>query len=371
MDFYKKYLKYKNKYEQLKEFLFQKGNGKGQKGTKETSEGREVAKAERVAAMEKVQKDKLAKLKKMKTEVSEDEQVLAEAVFKETKLMEYIKKGNVDILTLSRDYGEYEEDRNTMDGEHNYPLYVYINLSKSIDMDIISFLLPDEVLFKNKNIEGDTIMHLVVKKNDVKLLEYLWSKGGRNAKLVVNKAGLNLLKLAQRLLSGDKDKYQNITNFLKFVYNDENDESVDSMLLDREHRRKMIESSGFKTSSPKATSPKEETVVESPISKNKVSSQSLIESMINFDEDFSKNTTYFVFGKKDIEKYISLGIVFETLYIDTSINEPKSTSIVKIKKIDMNNAIDNKELLLSILTKFDGVIGLVAKQSREFYDTQN
>ena len=75
--------------------------------------------------------------------------------------------------------------------------------------------------------------------------------------------------------------------------------------------------------------------------------------------------------KKDIEKYISLGIVFETLYIDTSINEPKSTSIVKIKKIDMNNAIDNKELLLSILTKFDGVIGLVAKQSREFYDTQN
>ena len=111
--------------------------------------------------------------------------------------------------------------------------------------------------------------------------------------------------------------------------------------------------------------------IELATSKNKLSSQSLIESMINFDEDFSKNTTYFVFGKKDIEKYISFGVVFETLYIHTSLNIPQSTSVVKFKKIDMNNAIDNKELLLSILTKFDGVIGLVAKQSREFYDTQN
>ena len=65
MDFYEKYLKYKNKYTQLKELV---GNGKGQIGKKETAEGRELAKAERVAAMEKVQKDKLAKLKKMKTE---------------------------------------------------------------------------------------------------------------------------------------------------------------------------------------------------------------------------------------------------------------------------------------------------------------
>jgi len=367
MDFYEKYLKYKNKYAQLKELV---GNGKGQMGKKETIEGKEVAKAERAAAMEKVQKDKLAKLKKMKTEVSEHEQILEEVVSKETKLMEYIKKGNVDILTLSRDYGEYEEDRNTMDSEHNYPLYVYINLSKSIDMDIISFLLPDEELFKNKNKEGDTIMHLVVNKNDVNLLEYLWSKGGRNAKLVVNKAGLNLVKLAERLLSADKDKYVNITNFLRFVYNDSNDETVDSMLSDREHRRKMIELSGFKVSSPKATSPKAESPIQSSTPKNKVSSQSIIESMINFDEDFSKNTTYFVFGKKDIEKYISLGIVFETLYIDTSTNAPKSTSIIEIKKIDMNNGIANKELLLTILTKFDGIIGLVAKQSREFYDTQ-
>ena len=301
MDFYEKYLKYKNKYAELKELISQKGQGKGQIVKKETTEGRELAKAERAAAMEKIQKDKLAKLKKMKSEVSDNEQILEEVVIKDTKLMEYIKKGNIDIITLSRDYGEYEEDRNTIDSDYNYPLYVYINLSKSIDMDIISFLLPNEELFKNKNIEGDTIMHLVVKKNDVKLLEYLWSKGGRNAKLVINKAGLNLLKLAERLLSNDKIKYENITNFLKFVYNDANDETVDSMLSDREHRRKMIESSGFKVSSPKASSPKAsspkasspkvsspkasspklDNLVESSIPKNKVSSQSLIESMIN------------------------------------------------------------------------------------------
>ena len=125
MDFYEKYLKYKNKYAQLKELIG--GKGKGEIGKKETAEGRDVAKAERAAAMEKIQKDKLAKLKKMKSEISDDEQILEEVAFKETKLMEYIKKGNVDILTLSRDYGEYEEDRNTMDGDHNYPLYVYIN----------------------------------------------------------------------------------------------------------------------------------------------------------------------------------------------------------------------------------------------------
>jgi len=199
---------------------------------------------------------------------------------KETELMAYIKANIDDLDTLSK-------EKNNFDKDNNLPLFIYINNTDTIDMRVISFLLPDdESLLAKKNNNGDTIMHLVVKKNNLDLLEDLWSSGGRGAKLVTNKAGLNLLNLAKTLEKSDK-KYKKITNFLRYVYNKDNDKAVDSLLSDRQIKKALLKASSFvKTkSSVKSNSPTSFVKTEP-----KIKIINVDEKIANKSEDYSVKT---------------------------------------------------------------------------------
>ena len=357
MDYIQKYLKYKNKYLELKELIA------GAK--KESKPSEEERKAERARREAEAQKIKLAKLAKRGVVVEEASSPAKKT--KETELMIYIKAGKVDISTLSREFGRYEDQKNIFDEDYNLPLYVYINNTNNIDDSVISFLLPDdEKLLSKKNSDGDTILHLVVKKNNIDLLEELWTSGGRSGKLVTNKDGLTLLKLAERLEKVDI-KYKKIVSFLKYVYNEDNDESIDSLLEGRKTKEALLESSGFyvprEKSIKESTTPKAELV---SVDK-RISDKSSGELLAQFNEDYSKLPTYFVFGKKQLEEKLDSGIQFESVYVESSkiSNVSNSSNILSIKKIPMTSG-----LLTSISSDFDGIIALVAVQSRQMFDLQ-
>jgi len=353
MDYTQKYLKYKSKYLELKELIA---------GAKKPSEAER--KAERARREAEVQKVKLAKLAKRGVLVEEEGP--ASKKTRETELMAYIKAGRIDIDTLSREYNRYEHQKNSFDEDNNLPLFIYINNTADIDMSVVSFLLPDdESLLSRKNNEGDTIMHLVVKKNNLDLLEELWSAGGRSAKLVNNNAGLNLLKLAERLETS-REEYKRIANFLRFVYVSDNDEGIDSLLAGRQMREALLEASGFRGASKGISSSSSDSPKVKIVSiDERISNKSSDELLAKFNEEYTKFPTYFVFGKKQLNEKLDSGIQFESVYVEPSKigNVPDSTNIISIKKIEMK-----KGLLSTILSDFDGMISLVAIQSRVVFD---
>ena len=354
MDYKQKYLKYKNKYLQLKELI-----AGAKKDSKPSDSERKAERARRDA---EVKKNKLAKAAKRGEVV---EEVSSPKKTKETELMTYIKANRVDITTLTRDYNRYEYQKNSFDENNNLPLYIYINNTNNIDYSVIGFLLPDdEKLLSKKNLDGDTIMHLVVKKNNIDLLEELWTSGGRNAKLVTNKDGLTLLKLAERLEKSN-DKFKKVVDFLKFVYIEDNDEGIDSLLHRRKERETRLETSGFgairEKSATESIIPKTDLVIVD----KKISDKSSGELLAKFNEDYSKFPTYFVFGKKQLEERLDSGIQFESVYVEPSKinNVPNSPNILSIKKIPMTSG-----LLTTIANDFDGIIAIVAVQSRPMFD---
>jgi len=331
MDYSEKYLKYKTKYLQLKDLIAGSRKGFYAKKTEEVTKKK-----------------------------------------KETELMTYIKEGDVNISVLSREYIRYQDQKNIFDNDNNLPLYVYIENTetKDIDISIIDFLLPDDTTaLSKKNSDGDTIMHLVVKKNDCNLLEKLWTYGGRNVRDVTDKNGYNLLKLAERL-AGKNTGYDKVVRLLKGVY--ANDEDTDALYKGKEERRKRIEASGGigyttgrQEDSDSYLSEGSEGAKVEAVDK-KISKISSGELLAQYNDDYAKLKEFFVFGKDELEEKLEKGIQFESVYVepDEIANVPKSPNIFSIKKIPMTSG-----LLKEISNNYNGIISLVAVQSREYFDT--
>ena len=327
MDYTKKYLKYKSKYLELKEL---------------------IAGARKRSGQSKAEPARAARAEPSKA---------ARATPRDTELMTYIKAGNINIGTLSRVYGKNEDQKDILDENNNIPLYVYINNTDIINMDVVNFLLPDDrsLLAKKKN-DGDTIMHSVVKKNNLELLNKLWSSGGKNAKLVNNNAGLNLLKLAERLKTSDI-KYEAVVKYLTQVYDEDYDKKIRALESGAKAREALIKASGVGVSEKKPVRSLAPPPVKIVSIDKRISTKSSDELLAKFNDEFARFKEHFIFGKKDLIKLLDEGIQFEAVYVEPSkIDQvPDSPNIFSINKIEMKEGI-----LKDVLKDSEGIISLIA-----------
>jgi hypothetical protein len=313
-NYYEKYLKYKNKYLELK------GSGKKSKG---------------------------------KTEIE---------VVEDSELIKYFKANDINIRTLTSTFARnIEEQKNTVDSDGNTALHIYMKNGGS-DEGVIDFIFPSEAKIGQKNKDGDTFSHVAARhpKNE-DIVELLWMKGGDVAKDVRNKAGFRLLELADDLKKKDPDNFKKLHSMLLNLYYGDA-EDLKALFLARKEAAERIARSGFDVRRREEASGV--SVAVSDESERGAIGSVKIASSSDLEENYSRYSEYFTFGLEDIMENIGKGIMYETVYIsNASVKVPSNSNILSVKIGDFSSDTFNEFVKVGI-----NMLGLVAKSHRAAYD---
>jgi len=313
MDYLEKYLKYKEKYLTLKNIY-----GSGTKG---------------------------------KTNKAKPEPVTVTVSSEDNELMTFIKKykANIPIRELEALFRD-EKIRNQIEvsnKEGNLPIHVYLE-NDGIDMRVINFLLP-EVKIEHQNNNGDTILHIIVRKpNNEDFLETIWmlltEEQLSQIKEKKNKAGHTVQKMCNELAKSKKtdEEYTGMNNFLEEVYDTEQSEHLRELYYNRKIRENLF---GATKSDKK---PKEKLVPtfdagDESVLKSlsfKISKRDEKVLVADFEQDKGKLEDQLVYGIVDIQNEIDEGTTFKHVYLDKDYPLAEfidSDSILEVRRIPFTN----------------------------------
>jgi hypothetical protein len=368
-NFYIKYLKYKNKYLELKNLVA----GHGGPGGRE----KKCGKSKSIKA--------LAKL------------VESGPYIAGSPLMQYIIDEVIVIKGLNELIIGNEGIINIKDSNGDLPIQVYmrnnIGSACDIDYDIINILLPSLENYNSVNKDGDTIFHTSVKTKNVDLVEFLLmnlvshlAEGHltfENIRIIFdsnNKAGFNLLRFVQDKIEKGDDAYSHIYTYLQ-IFNDEliREDGEDSILhlydcyTDAKEKRAsrseavcVFKSKGSRKVTA-SRSPESETgaAAMSPFESLAIKGRCETITKMIMHLDKGTNTEYGYCGLNELLAenptyrikilYVHSGSVSA---LKEKITDEFLSFVDKIAVINFMDSSEQTEFLSEIITNFDGIIGV-------------
>ena len=126
------------------------------------------------------------------------------------------------------------------DKNGNLPIHNYLESTSDLNLDILERLLPDNMFTKDAN--GNTIFHILVKKNDADMLESFYynfcQTDIEQVKTIQNASGKNIQSLYRDIGKG-KVGYENMGIVINSIYTGDFETDY-SMYMDRVHQKSLF-----------------------------------------------------------------------------------------------------------------------------------
>jgi hypothetical protein len=368
-NFYIKYLKYKNKYLELKNLVA----GQSGLGGREKKCGK-------------------SKSTKALARVVESRPYIAGS-----SLMQYIIDEVIVIEGLNKLIKGNEEIINIKDSNDDLPIQVYMrnNIGPACDIDesIINSLLPYQTLYNSENKDGDTMFHTSVKTKNVNLVIFLLMNlvghlaekhlTFENITTIVNhtnKVGLNLLSFVQDKIEKGDVIYSDVYTYLQIFYSNLISEDGEDLILhlydcytDAKEKKSsrseavcVFKSKGYRKSAA-GRLPESETGAAAMSPFERLAIKGNCETITKMIMHLNKgtNTEYGYCGLTELLTenptyrikilYVHSGSIST---LKEKITDEFLSFVDKIAVINFLDSSEQTEFLSEIITNFDGIIGV-------------